>query len=105
MVEEACEAAGALVMADGRLSEILRHLSGTALCDGALSDGQLLERFLSDRDEPAFEALVRRHGPMVLGVCRRVLGNGHDADDAFQTTFLALVRKAATLSSRELVGH
>jgi RNA polymerase sigma factor (sigma-70 family) len=92
-------------MSDARLSGVLRHLSDTVLRDAALSDGQLLERFLSARDESAFEVLVRRHGPMVLGVCRRVLGNGHDADDAFQATFLALVRKGATLSSRELVAH
>src|SRR3974390_645645 len=74
--------------------------------DGAgLSDAQLLTYFIGQRDEAAFEALLKRHGPMVLGVCRRLLGNPHDADDAFQATFLILVHKAASLRSCELVGN
>lgn len=69
------------------------------------TDSQLLDDFLIGRDEVAFEALLRRHGPMVLGVCRRVLGNQADADDAFQATFLVLLRKAKTLAARERLGN
>jgi RNA polymerase sigma factor (sigma-70 family) len=70
-----------------------------------LTDGQLLDGYLANRDEAAFQALLERHGPMVLGVCRRVLNDRHDAEDAFQATFLVLVKKAATIRPRERVGH
>jgi RNA polymerase sigma factor (sigma-70 family) len=85
------------------MNSVLRHLNRAAL--GGLTDGQLLEQFLGRRDEAAFEALVRRHGPMVLGVCRRVLRHEQEAEDAFQASFLVLARKAATLRARELLGN
>src|SRR5262249_31930250 len=69
------------------------------------TDRQLLERFARKHDGAAFAALVRRHGPMVLGVCRRVLGDAHDAEDGFQATFLVLVRKAGSLRRPELLAN
>lgn len=89
------------------MHDAVRHLRRMALHQkaGSLSDALLLEGFIARRDEAAFEALVQRHGPMVLGVCRRLLRHEHDAEDAFQATFILLVRKAATLDRRELLGN
>ena len=86
----------------GPINRLFR--TGTAV---GLSDGQLLERFILCHDEgaeSAFNVLVERHGPMVLAVCRRVLNDPHDAQDAFQATFLVLVRKAGTVRKRESIA-
>jgi RNA polymerase sigma factor (sigma-70 family) len=94
-------------MATAQMDTVIRHLRRAVLRrDGAgWTDGQLLASFIDQKDEAAFEALVRRHGPMVFGVCRRVVGNHHDAEDAFQATFLVLARKAASVRPREMVAN
>src|SRR5262245_54402844 len=94
-------------MATGQPNGVIRHFRRvTLLTDGGgMTDSQLLECFVSSRDEMAFEALLRRHGPMVLGVCRRVLRHAQDAEDAFQAAFLVLARKAAGLKKGELLGN
>ncbi len=83
----------------GTLLRYIRQLVTLSGLDEA-SDAALLGRYLSERDEAAFAAIVDRHGPLVLHVCRRVLGDGHDAEDAFQAVFLVLARKAATVRPR-----
>ena len=72
---------------------------------GLLSDGQLLDRFVERREASTFEAIVERYGPLVWGVCRRILRDHHDAEDAFQATFLVLARKAASVLPREKLGN
>ena len=69
-----------------------------------LSDAELLERYASARDAVAFEAVIDRHGPMVLGVCRGLLNDPNDAEDAFQATFLILIRKAGTFRGPVALG-
>src|SRR5215468_6969866 len=93
-------------MATPLAGTVLRHIRRLAAGPGgpAITDQQLLERFVGSRDEAAFTALVQRHGAMVLGVCRRVLHHLHDAEDAFQATFLVLARKAAAIRHRSSVG-
>jgi RNA polymerase sigma factor (sigma-70 family) len=87
-------------MAGRNLSVVVQHLRELAT-PPTLSDADLLERFRSERDESAFAVLVERHGAMVLGICRRVLRNTHDAEDACQAAFLVLARKAGAIRKRE----
>src|SRR6266481_8914609 len=88
------------------MNDLSQQLQRIALLPdgGGASDGELLQRFLHKREEAAFEALVRRHGPMVLGVCRRALNDQQLAEDAFQATFLILVRKAGSIRKREAIA-
>jgi RNA polymerase sigma factor (sigma-70 family) len=93
-------------MGSGPSAAVLKQLhtlfqAGTV---GGLTDGQLLEQFVRRRDETAFAALVERHGPMVLRVCRSRLGDRHDAEDAFQATFLVLAQKAPSIRKSEAVA-
>jgi RNA polymerase sigma factor (sigma-70 family) len=94
-------------MATTQIDSAIRHLRRAVLReDGAgKTDGQLLASFIEQEDETAFEALVHRHGPMVFGACLRIVGNHHDAEDAFQATFLVLARKASSVRPRERVAN
>jgi RNA polymerase sigma factor (sigma-70 family) len=93
-------------MSSAQVGAVLRHIRhlATARKDQELPDRQLLERFAAHRDEAAFAALLGRHGPMVLGVCRSVLHDLHDAEDAFQAAFLLLAQKAESIHRREAVS-
>ena len=93
-------------MSNDERSPVARYLRRLVQgpCMGGLTNAQLLERFVAQRDEAAFEVLVRRHGPKVLGVCRHLLRHQQDAEDAFQATFLVLVRKAGSIGKRQAVG-
>jgi RNA polymerase sigma factor (sigma-70 family) len=84
------------------VTRYVRHLSARDL--RALTDRQLLDRFTLQQEEEAFTELVRRHGPLVLSVCRRVLGNSHDAEDAFQAAFLVLVKKAGSIRQGDSIA-
>jgi RNA polymerase sigma factor (sigma-70 family) len=97
---------GGRIMATGTSGMALQHLrelfrSGTVV---GLSDSQLLARYAASRDGPAFEALVARHGPMVVATCRAILKHDHDIEDAFQATFLVLARKAGSVRAGDALG-
>src|SRR3954467_2871445 len=98
---------GRALMASRHYGEVLQQIQrlfhGGSV--GGLTEWQLLDRYANNRDEAAFEALVARHGPMARGVCRRLLGDPHAVEDAFQATFLVLVRKARTLGEHDAIGH
>jgi RNA polymerase sigma factor (sigma-70 family) len=89
-------------MAKGQFGRVMGHLRDLVKgpATSPLTDGQLLERFASRQDEAAFEVLLTRHAPLVLGVCRRTLHDPHDVEDAFQAVFLVLARKAGQLDRR-----
>jgi RNA polymerase sigma factor (sigma-70 family) len=87
-------------MAARHMASVIRYLRRVAAPPGD-TDGELLRRFAQERDEAAFTALLRRHGPLVFGVCQRILQNQHDAEDAFQATFLVFARKARWVAKPE----
>src|SRR5262245_35005700 len=86
-------------MTNAPLGVVLQHIGRAAAAQNTheTTDPQMLQQFLAERDPDAFAALVRRHGPMVLRVCRHVLRHHQDAEDAFQVTFLVLARSAASI--------
>jgi RNA polymerase sigma factor (sigma-70 family) len=94
-------------MAMAQMDTVIRHLRRAVLRQDAAgrTDGQLLASFIDQKDEAAFDVLVRRHGPMVFGVCRRIVRDHHDAEDAFQATFLVLARKASSVRPRERLAN
>jgi DNA-directed RNA polymerase specialized sigma24 family protein len=93
-------------MPDSQLHDVIQYLRRIVARGDSdrISDDQLLERFVTQRDEAAFELLVWRHAKMVLGVCRRLLPDSHAAEDAFQASFLVLARRASSISKRASVG-
>src|SRR5438128_2226400 len=94
-------------MATAQLGTLLQHIHKLAAHRGGCqrTDHQLLDDFAAHRDEAAFAALVARHGPMVLRVCRRVLNHEQDAEDAFQATFLVLARHTGSIRKREALAN
>src|SRR5262245_46581291 len=92
-------------MKDIQLAVILKQLRRAATVDAGIGDAELLQRFVAHRDEVSFELLMWRHARLVWNVCRRVLRDDHDAEDAFQVTFLALARQAGRIKKSScLVG-
>jgi RNA polymerase sigma factor (sigma-70 family) len=99
-------ATGGRLVAGDTLGDVIRRIGRSVSLqhDLTLTDAQLLERFVARRDESAFAALVARHGPMVLGVCRRLVRDAQEAEDAFQAAFLILARKAAVVVKHPLLA-
>src|SRR5262249_15012691 len=98
-----------LCVQEGRMPErtdaVRRHLWELVRLTDPEPDADLLGRFVAERDEGSFARLVHRHGPMVLSVCRRILGRVHDAEDAFQATFRVLARRAGSVRPRSLLAN
>jgi hypothetical protein len=93
-------------MSTGPVNDVVEHLRKTVLRqDESSPDDQLLRHFIVRRDGSAFSAIFSRHTQMVFGVCRRVLRNQQDAEDAFQAVFLVLARKASSIAKRELLAN
>jgi RNA polymerase sigma factor (sigma-70 family) len=93
-------------MAAWQMTDLIQHLRRSVLCDHAgMTDSQLLDRVVDHGDATALAVVVRRHGAMVWSVCRRILRNHHDAEDAFQATFLVLSRRAGSVQPREKLAH
>jgi RNA polymerase sigma factor (sigma-70 family) len=94
------------IMSSVQTNTLLRHVRKIAANHhgGEMPDRELLELFLARHDEKAYTALLRRHGPMVMAVCRSIVGDWHLAEDAFQATFLLLAKKALSIRKREAVG-
>ncbi len=93
-------------MPESASSDVLRLLQGACALQGTtnLSDHELLDRFLANRDDAAFTFLVRRHGPVLFSVCQRLLGDRHHAEDALQAAFLVLVRRPGSIKRKQSVG-
>src|SRR5438105_2910349 len=93
-------------MADTELGTVVRHIRELVASRATheQTDRQLLEAFLAGRDERAFAEVLRRHGPLVLAVCRRVLRHQQDAEDAFQAAFMVLARNAGSIRKQESLG-
>ena len=92
-------------MAQNRSYNVIQLLRRIVVQSGAQTDSRMLDLYVRQKDDAALAALIVRHGPMVWGVCHRMLRNHHEAEDAFQATFLVLVRKAATIRQKELVAN